>query len=551
MQFTEHDQIISITVSVSAAALTAEQLQQALQNSGYGRCFILQAQLDNLILEYQQLQQKVKALTLAEGSKELSYPIAEKRPASLTFEIAEDKMKAIAFITAAWGGNPISANAVVKAAQDIGIVFGFNKENIIRLVQEASRAEPGTRLKADIAFGRAAKNGLPSCFEPLLPEMVSRRKQPLVDSEAKADLRDFGAIPSVAAGQQLMRRLPPTPGEPGYTVTGEKTEALPGVTIEWQLGEGVVLAADDENLLLASQDGLPRAIENGATVDDVFTVNQVDLASGHIIFKGSVVVTGNVIAGMKVIAGGNVFIKGVVEGVLIEAGGDINIGGAIIGHQIAADAEHEYSTTIKAQGDIYCNMAQYSAIQCQGHLHATKYLMHCAVDAHTVLVGTDDKINGKVVGGAYQLAQQLSCGQLGSPSSGVVVIKLNRQLEPIIEQQSLLRAQVGEAKALMDELKEQIDSQKKLLAGKPADPQLQMFEQEFLQQRQLGMTLLAELRELEAQRQQILQSLAVKVTQQLFSAVEVQFGKESVRSRREYGPSMVKIADGHPAIMPL
>ncbi|CAM5192856.1 hypothetical protein [Alishewanella longhuensis] len=28
--------------------------------------------------------------------------------------------------------------------------------------------------------------------------------------------------------------------------------------------------------LIASQDGLPRAIENGATVDDVFTVGQVD-----------------------------------------------------------------------------------------------------------------------------------------------------------------------------------------------------------------------------------------------------------------------------------
>lgn len=551
MQFTEHDQTIIITVSVSAEAISAEQIQQALREAGFGRCFLFQAQLDNLLAEYQQLQQKVKAMTLAENSKELSYPIAEKRPAQLTFEISDDKMKAVAFITAAWGGSPISANALVKAAQDLGIVFGFNKDNIIRLVQEASRVEPGTRLKADIAFGRVVKNGLPSRFEPLLADMVSRRKQPLVDSEAKADLRDFGAIPSVSAGEHLMRRLPPTNGEPGFTVTGEKTDPLPGVAIEWQLGTGVGLAADDEDLLLASQDGLPRAIENGATVDDVFTVAQVDLASGHIIFKGSVVVTGNVIAGMKVIAGGSVFIKGVVEGLLIEAGGDITIEGSIIGHQVAGGTEHEYSTKIKAQGDIYCNMAQYSAFECQGQLQATKYLMHCAVDAQSVLVGTEDKINGKVVGGYYQLAQYLHCGQLGSPSSGVVLIKLNRQLEPILEQQSLLRAQVGEAKALMEELKEQIDSQKKLLAGQPADPQLQMFEQEFIQQRQLGLALLAELRELEAKRQQILQTLEVKVAQQLFSAVDVQFAQESVRSRREYGPSVVKIVDGHPAIIPL
>lgn len=550
MQFTEIDETITITVSVSAEAITAEHIQLALREAGFGRYLILQAQLDNLLAEYQQLQQKVTAMTLAANSKNLSYPIAQKRAAVLSFEIAEDKMKAVAFITAAWGGNPISANALVKAAQDIGIVFGFSKDNIVRLVQEASRAEPGTRLKADIAFGRLVQHGKSSQFEPLLPEMVARRKQPLVDSEAKADLRDFGAIPAVSAGDVLMRRLAPTLGEPGVTVTGERTEPLPGTNIEWQLGTGVGFAVNDENLLIAIQDGLPRAIENGATVDEVFTVSQVDLTSGHIVFKGSVVVTGNVIAGMKVIAGGNVFIKGVVEGSLIEAGGDITIGGSIIGHQLAAGEEQEYSTRIKAQGDIFCNMAQYSELECKGNIYATKYLMHCAVDAHSVLVGTEDKINGKVVGGYFQLAQNLSCGQLGSPSNGVVVVKLNRQLNPIIEQQLLLRAQVTEAKALMDELKEQIDSQKKLLAGQ-ADPQLVMFEQEFIAQRQLGMKLLEELRELEAQRQQILQTLEVKVTQQLFSAVEVHFGSESVRSRREYGPSSIKVLEGHPAISPL
>lgn len=550
MQFTEIDETITITVSVSADAISAEQIQQALRDAGYGRYLILQAQLDNLLAEYQQLQQKVIAMTLAANSKELSYPIAQKRAALLSFEIAEDKMKAVAFITAAWGGSPISANALVKAAQDIGIVFGFSKDNIVRLVQEASRAEPGTRLRADIAFGREVQHGKSSHFEALLPEMVARRKQPLVDSEAKVDLRDFGAIPAVSAGDVLMRRLAPTLGEPGFTVTGERTEPSPGTAIDWQLGTGVGFAVNDENLLIAIQDGLPRAIENGATVDEVFTVSQVDLTSGHIVFKGSVVVTGNVIAGMKVIAGGNVFIKGVVEGSLIEAGGDITIGGAIIGHQLAAGEEQEYSTKISAQGDIFCNMAQYTELECKGNIYATKYLMHCAVDAHSVLVGTEEKINGKIVGGYYQLAQNLSCGQLGSPSNGVVVVKLNRQLNPIIEQQLLLRAQVTEAKALMDELKEQIDSQKKLLAGQ-ADPQLVMFEQEFIAQRQLGMKLLEELRELEAQRQQILQTLEVKVTQQLFAAVEVHFANESVRSRREYGPSSIKVLEGHPAISPL
>lgn len=550
MQFTEHDSTIILTVSVSAEAITAEQVQQGLHDAGFGRCYLLKTQLDNLLVEYQQLQQKVLALTLAANSKELRYSIAEKRAAQLVFEISENKMTAVAFITAACGGAHIAANALVKAAQEAGIVFGFNKDNIIRLVQQASRADPGLRLRADIAYGREVKHGVNSRFVPLLPEMVLRRNQPLVDSESKADLRDFGVIPAVSAGAQLMRRLPPTSGEAGFTVTGEKSEPIPGAIIDWQLGTGVQLTEDDPDLLIAMQDGLPRAIENGATVDDVFSVNQVDLTSGHIIFKGSVVINGNVTAGMKVIAGGNVFIKGVVEGQLIEAGGDIVIGGAIIGHQLASGTQHEFSTVLKAQGNIQCNMAQYSAFHCQGNLYASKYLMHCLVDAHSVLVGTEDKINGKVVGGHYHLAQNLSCGQLGSPSSGVVIIKLNRQLDPLTEQQLLLRGQVTEAKDLLAELKEQIESQKKLLAGQ-VDPQMQMFEQEFIQQKKLAKMLLAELRELEVQRQQLLLTLDVKVTQQLFSAVEVQFGQEAVRSRREYGPSVVKIVDSHPAIEPL
>lgn len=550
MKFTEHDNIITITVSVSAEKFTAENLEQGLRDAGYSRCFVLTGQRDNLLSEYQQLQSKATEQDLASNLKELRYKIAEKRQAQLTFELSEDKMKANAVITAAWGGAPMAANALVKAAQEAGIVFGFIKENIVKLVQDASRAEPGAKLKAEIACGRVVQNGENSKFVPLVEEMVLKRSQPLVDSEAKADLRDFGVIPSVTAGAQLMRRLPPTQGDTGITVTGEKTLPIAGLETEWQLGAGVGLSADDPNLLLATQDGLPRAIENGAVVDDVFTVTQVDLTSGHIIFKGSVVINGNVSAGMKVIAGGSVFIKGVVEGQLIEAGGDITVGGAVIGHQLANDAAQGFSTTLKAKGNIFCNMAQYSALVCEGNVIASKYLMHCAVEANTVLVGTEEKANGKVVGGHFLLAQSLTCGQLGSPSSGMVQLKLNRQLDPLLQQQLLLRGQVLEAKELLAQLKAEIEQQKKMLEGK-VDPQMQMFEMEFTQQQQLGKVLLAELRALEVQRQQILLSLQVKVTQQLFSAVEVHFGQELFRSRREYGPSMIKIIDGHPSIEPL
>ena len=123
MQFTEHDNTIKITVPVSLASISAAEIQQHLINHGYERCLVLQDQLTNLLVEYQQIQQKIKENVLTEHSKEISYRIAEKRNAELIFDISEDKMMATAIITAAWGGAPVSANELVKSAQAAGIVF--------------------------------------------------------------------------------------------------------------------------------------------------------------------------------------------------------------------------------------------------------------------------------------------------------------------------------------------------------------------------------------------------------------------------------------------
>ncbi|WP_333607775.1 DUF342 domain-containing protein [Arsukibacterium sp.] len=555
MQFTEHDNSIKITVPVSLSSLSAELIQQQLQQNGFGRCFLLTDQITNLLVEYQQLQLKIKEKVLQENAKELNYRVAEKRPAEIHFDISEDQMAAFAIITSAWGGPPISANMLVKAAQQAGIVFGFSKEQIIRLVSHAAKAEPGSKTKLMIARGRELKQGDNSHFEALLPEMESRRNRPRVDSEEKADLRDFGVIPSINAGEALMRRHAPTAGIDGMTVTGTLMPATPGLTIAWQPGEGTDVSANDPDLLLATRDGLPRVIEAGATVDEVFNVKNVDLTSGHIMFRGSVIISGDVTEGMKVIAGGNVFVKGIMEGSLIEAGGDITITGSVIGHQVAQVEENtQYSTELKAVGDIQCNTAQYTKLSCGGNLYVNKQLLHCSVEACRVFAGPEDKPNGKLVGGYYYLDEGIICGQLGSPSSSAVKVSLNRILDPIVAKQDVLRLSIQAEKQQMDEIKLKIEQLKKIHATAPsANTEMQLLQlgAEFDEHRELAMALMADIKELEQQRQEKLSGLLIQVKEQLFSAVEMQFGKESTRSRREYGPSKVLVVDGRPAIEPL
>ncbi|WP_231732077.1 DUF342 domain-containing protein [Rheinheimera sp. EpRS3] len=535
---------------VTLNALTAQDVNAQLQQAGYGRCFLIQDQLTNLLIEYQQIQQKIKDKLQAEGAP-LTYRIADMRPAELKFDISEDKMSAAAIITSAWGGPPVSANMLVKAAQEAGVVFGFSKEHIIKLVTHASKADPGSKVKLVIARGRQVVQGVNSRFEALIPDMESRRNKPLLQSEEKADLRDFGVIPSIRAAEPLMRRHPPTAGVDGMTVTGNVLPATPGQVVEWNLGEGSELSAEDTDLLLAARDGLPRVIENGATVDEVFTVKNVDLATGHIIFRGSVVINGDVTESMKVIAGGNVFVKGFVEGSLVEAGGDIKIGGAIIGHQIAtAEKDTEYSTELKAQGDIECNIAQYARLSANGNIYVKKQIMHCAVSAAKVYAGPEDNPNGKVIGGYYYLDYGIHTGNLGAPSSSNIYIELNRLTDPIVEKQEVLRASIAAAKKDMLDIREQLEKLKKIEGNAQIELRRQELQGEFDDHKTVALALIDDVKALEVQRKEKLEQALIVAHQQLFAAVEVHFDKDIIRSRREYGPSKILLVDGSVSIEP-
>jgi uncharacterized protein (DUF342 family) len=542
-QFSLQDDLVFIHMPVTQTNLTVDLLKEQLHQAGYGRCLLLQDQIKNLLLEYQQIQQKIKQQLQAEGYV-LKYKVAQRVHAQLKVELSNDAMHATAEITAAYGGNPISANEAVKAGQEAGIVFGFQKEQILQLVAQASRAEPGSKIKAEIAAGRLPTPGRDSVFELLIRDMSTRSKQPIARSEGKVDLRDFGAIASVKKGEALMRRLPPTKGKEGMTVTGTRLSALDGQQLPWGAAEGSEISADNPDLLIASKDGMPRLMEASVAVDEVFVINKVDTGSGHIIFKGAVVINGDVAAAMKVIAGGNVFVKGIFEGDLIESGGDITVGGAIIGHQIGEVSEHtELSTQLRAKGNIHCTLAQYAAIKCEGRLTVSRQLLHCQVEADSVIAGTVEKANGKIVGGRYYLGNGLRCGNLGAPSGSLLQIVLNKQMDPLIEKQTVLRTSLAGLKAEMELVKQHVEQLKQMEKSAAVQEQMAAMVEEFEEHRSIASAFIADIKQLEEQRRQLLLSVCVEVTQQLFAGVETSFGNELLRTKKEYGPSRIRLSE--------
>lgn len=551
MQFGKDQDFIEVKVAVGLNELTAQAVSDALQEAGYGRCFILTEQINQLLTDYQALQNDIKLNKLQEGVV-IRRKIAQRKDAEVSIQIAADGMTAVAEIIAAWGGAPVSANELVKSAQEQGVSFGFQKEAIVQLVGTASRAEPGSKSLQVIAIGRLMQPGQNARFEALVEGLNVRPNRPLQVSESKVDLRDFGVIPSVQNGDAVIRRLPPTKGVDGVSVRGDITLAPPGQQVEWKPGEGTEISPADPDLLIASRDGMPRVMEAGAAVDEVYAVKKVDLSTGHVQFKGAVIVNGDVTESMKVIAGGNVFIKGVAEGALIESGGDVQIGGAIIGHQFSAQEPNieNFSTVVRAAGNVRCALAQYVRVECQGDFIAVKQINHCDVTARSVIAGAEDKLNGKIVGGRFYLDFGLKAGVLGSLSESALQINLNRRIDPILEKQQALKQNIAMVKQEMEQIRQTLEQMKQQERSAAALEQMKYLVDDFEAQKAIALALIEDVKLLEVDRLSKMAEVLVLVKQEMYAGVEFRLGTEVLPVKREYGPSKILLQDNRLVIDP-
>lgn len=567
IEFIRLDDQVSVQVPVGTEPLSAAVVRTALADSAYARWQINQQWLEDLIEDFATCVTDVAEQRLPDGFL-LERPVAVRKNASVTFQVADDAMVAKATIIAAWGGSPISANELVKLAQDIGINFGFQRDQIIALISQASRAEPGTMSSGVIAIGRVMKPGENSKLVPLVDGLRPRLQRPVANDDQAADLRDFGMLPSVQVGEALVRREPPTPGVDGVTVKGQVQQAPVGQLLPWKPGEGTEISPLDNDVLIATRAGMPRLTDDSAVVDEIYAVKNVDLSTGHIQFKGAVVINGNVTESMKVVAGGSVFVKGTVEGSLIESGGDIEIGGAIIGHQLhehehklhaASSFQHDpaahsqfeqFSTVVRATGNISCSFAQYARLVSDGHIHAIKQINHCDVTAKSVLVGKVEKPAGKILGGHFFLEQSLTAGTVGSPSESSLVVDFNRKLTPIFERLQSLRHTAQSIRQDMEEIRRGVETLRQLEKSESTQLQIQMLVQEFDSQKKILMALMQDIKQLEEVKQQHLTTPGLFVRQQLYAGVEVRIGDEVFLVKSEHSGCKIAYDNEHIGMQP-
>lgn len=520
----------------SISALTIKELIAA---SEFKKLKISDSNIKNAVAE---LNDVLKPLQDKKTGRTIRYQILERIDAKINITIETDEMGANAEITSAQGGKHLSAKAILNAAQEAGVKKGFSKEHLIQLAQLAAKEAPNSQVELQIATGKLAVNGKDALIKPLVESAQSRILKPKKREDGSVDMRDLGDIICVKVGDPLAKKVPLTQGIQGYTVTATPLSPEPGNDVELIIGEGTNLSPKNNNILVSEKVGLPKLINNGMEVDEIYKIKDVTVATGNINFTGSVIIDGDVTEGMKVTASGDITVGGFVESATLEAGGDITISGGIIGRKHDVEKTNitdiKMSVNIKAQGSIFAKYGQYAQITCSQDVRIENQLLHSILDISGRLwIGKDDKAEGKLIGGYTKVGTSVHAGMIGATAGSNTIINFEYKIlkfkDEITQVEALLKVEsdkTNELKAAMNKLKK--------LPKEKAKPELlaKIVPTYQFHAKAMG-EILNDKVALEDSLQTYMSSVYIEATQKLYHGVELIVGEFKDRSRREYGPS--------------
>jgi uncharacterized protein (DUF342 family) len=520
-------------------AVTEANIIELISLSQYSKLCPNTANIKSAIAE---LNDVLKLLLDKQTGREIQYQVLERIDATISITIDSDEMGATAEITTAQGGKHLTAKAILTLAQEAGVKKGFMKEELIKLAQLAAREKPNNHVTLQIAVGRLAINGKDAEIKPLVESAQSRILRPKKREDGSVDMRDLGDIICVKIGDPIAKKIPLTPGRIGYTVTATFLPAEPGNNVFLVAGEGTSISPSNENILVSRKVGLPKIITNGMEVDEIYKIKNVTIATGNINFTGSVIIDGDINEGMKVVASGDVTVGGFVESAIIEAGGDVTISGGIIGrkHDIEKTrvTDIKMSVSVNAKGNIYAKYCQYAEIGCSKDVRIENQLLHSLLNIRGRLkVGTEEKSNGKLIGGYIKAGTFVTAGIIGATAGSHTVINFEHEIIKFKEKMQDIESRLKLDSTKTDELKAATNKLKKLPRDKvKPDTLAKVISTYQFHAKRMGEALL-EKEALEKTIQDYMASVYVEATEKLNHGVQLIIDSFNDRTRREYGPT--------------
>ena len=348
------------------------------------------------------------------------------------------------------GGKEITDDSAKNSLTENGVVFGIKEDIIKQLVAKSMQAKDDPTILLEsiedvVAEGQSVQNGEDAKLEMLFETEVKKEEPPAEGEEKsddeKVDYRNVKSIQNVKKGQALAKKVNPTKGVNGMTVTGKEIQAEQGNDVKFIFGKGVEPAADNPELYVAANDGQVIYKNNKLEVLAIYEIQgDVDMSIGNIDFVGSVIVHGAV-GEFKLKAGEDVVIDDVADGTEIEAGGKVSVRGGIVGKKARVLAGDEVTT----------KYIRNAYVESEKSIIVNEAAMHSTLISGQKIVVMGAK--GLIVGGTIAAAHEVSAKEMGA--------KMATPTEISIGETPKMREEMQKASTELKGIEEQLDKTKK------------------------------------------------------------------------------------------
>jgi len=507
----------------AAEPLKLAWLQTKLQELG----------LDKLALDSNAINRLVQHFNNAETPEPLV--IGERRNGEFSLRVGKDGMTVHLTLTPAIGGRPVETQTIHNELAKQGITHGVMNAAIEAVV---TAGEARDQL---IAQGVPPVNGADARIENCLP--TARNAAPIVDENGVVDYQAACKLLTVSAGAPLLRRVPPTRGQAGATVRGQRLDAKDGKDTPFPPKmTGAAVSPTDPNLVVATISGQPVVAGNAVSVNSSISVKEVDLAQGSIEFEGTVVIGGDVHTGMTVRATGDILIGGTVcEAATVEAGGSITVQKGIIGRGAIDEngkASGDGIANVSCKGDLTARFIENARVRVGGNAVIGELISHSDLSAATLKVGQEKAKRGHIMGGRAVVERSLAAEVLGSPSGVVTAVTVgvdNEALAALKQNQELLEKKQAELMGLA-KAASRLGPEQAALRERVAATQRQLQEQ--------MIQLQTEATRWEERLTALAGEARIAVNRRVFHNVQVQISDQQLRTREENGFGTFLLKDG-------
>lgn len=491
---------------------------------------------DSLFVEDDAVSRFIECVRVRDALAYKGVVVAQKKDAQITVELSNNDMLASITVTGAYGGRGLRGAEIVSALAQAKVTKGINKLALKKVMLLSSQLKPGEMFTQPVAVGKPPIKGKDSIFTPLVKDITKRILKPKQgqSSSDKIDLRNLGETISVNVGDEVMRRTPATKGISGFTVQGRLIPAHAGKDTALKPGKGSEVCPSDPNLLIASISGTPLIKNNTIEVDNALCLNNVGVNTGHVKFKGNVIIGGNIESGMIVQATGSITVGGFIESADVQARDDILVGKGIIGHTVS-DGQPR-SCRVKTKGSIRASYAQYSELSAGKDIELAVHSMNNEITCGKTLTVLDASgKNGTLSGGHAKVAKNVLCLQLGVEGDTATRVEAFTGYSLYKEHIGNLKEQYKNVQAeTMDIIRKELEFKKRPKAERN---QAEGVEIETLksQNNRLVEELKLKLDQTEIAFELALKENTVVAKEHVFSRVTVQFGNEQVTTKRTHG----------------